>query len=220
MSTESILALGLCVLSLALLVRLAPGAIRSWQIYSGTGRRHQEDAGDRAPVAPPNVEDRIAVLAASGYRPIGVTRLDLPVGERFAWIVAVDDGESYAMLVGGLTGVPLTAIYSAWPDGSWLSTMHPQGSSIDRGGLQIRVIPTSLDATVAEHRAGLARLRAVHGAPHQVRTLADMLACDLDYRARFAGQSLRPITLRNMLPAILAAGTMIIARILLVLTWR
>ncbi|MEO8571221.1 MAG: hypothetical protein ABI553_05910 [Chloroflexota bacterium] len=82
MSTESILALGLCVLSLGLLVRLAPSAIRSWQIYSGTGQRHQEDAGDRAPVAPPNVEDRIALLAASGYRPIGVTRLDLPVGER------------------------------------------------------------------------------------------------------------------------------------------
>ncbi len=108
MSIESVLALGLCVLSLVLLVRLAPSAVRSWQIYSGTGHRHQEDAGDRAPMTPSGIEDRMRVLAASGYRPIGVTRVDLPVGERFAWIVAADDGESYGMLVGGLGGVAMT----------------------------------------------------------------------------------------------------------------
>ena len=87
MSIATLLALGLCVLSGVLLVRLAPSAIRSWRIYSGAGRRRQKDAGRRAPAAPPGIKDRVAILAASGYHGIGVTSLDLPVGERFAWIV-------------------------------------------------------------------------------------------------------------------------------------
>lgn len=220
MSIESVLALGLCMLSLILLIRLAPGGIRSWQIYSGTGQRHQEDAGPRAPETPTGVADRMAILAESGYGPIGVTRLELPGGERFAWIVAADDGESYAILVGGLGGAPITGIYSAWTDGTWLGTMHPRGTPIDRGGLQIRIVPTTLDATVAEHRQGLVRLRSVHGPPRQVRTLTDMLACDVDYRKRFGGWTLRSLTLRNMLPAALAAGTLVVAAALLILTWR
>jgi hypothetical protein len=158
-SIVTILALGLCLLALVLVVRLAPGAIRSWQIYAGTKHRHQEDAGARAPAIPRGVADRLAILAEAGYESIGVTRLELPVGARFAWIVAAADGGSYAILAGGLEGVPMTGIYSAWTDGTWLGTMHPRGTPLDRGGLQIRVVPTTLDATVAEHRLGLARLR-------------------------------------------------------------
>jgi hypothetical protein len=220
MSTESVLALGLCVLSLVLLVRLGPSAVRSWQIYAGTGQRHQEDAGARAPAAPPGIQDRTAILAESGYRQIGVTRLELPGGERFAWIVAAADAESYAILAGGLEGFPFTGIYSAWSDGTWLGTMHPRGEPIDRGGLQIRIVPTSLDQAVEQHLAGLARLRVVHGDPRPVRTLADMLALDLDYRKRFAGSALRSITIRNMLPGALAAAALVISILLLVLTWR
>ena len=41
------------------------------------------------------IVDRLALFADHGYRPIGVTSLNLPVGERFAWILAADDDASY-----------------------------------------------------------------------------------------------------------------------------
>jgi hypothetical protein len=220
MTIPSLLALGLCVLAVVLLARSGPVALGSWRIYAGTGRRHQEDAGLRAPVMPPGVQDRMAILAESGYHEIGVTRLELPDGERFAWILAAGDAESYIILAGGLSGVPLTGIYSAWADGTWLGTMHPRGTPIDRGGLHIRIVPTSLGLAVTEHLAGLARIRAVHADPRPVRTLADMLALDLDYRKRFAGTAIRSLTLRNMVPGILSAGALVIAILLLILTWR
>jgi hypothetical protein len=218
MPIESILALGLVVVSGAMVVRLTPGAVRSWRIYAGTGKRRQKDAAGRAPEAPAGVRDRIASLEEVGYDHIGETRLELPVGERFAWIMAAGDGDSYAILAGGLSGVALTGIYSAWSDGTWLGTMHPVGAPTDRPGLQIRVVSTTLAHAVAIHRTGLERLRSVHGAPRPIRSIPDMLALDADYRTRFGGSRLRPITFRNMLPALLAVVVLVLAVTLLLLT--
>jgi len=67
---------------------------------AGTGRRRQQDATGRAPAAPPGIRERLALLAEAGYRHLGETRLELPVGERFAWIATADDGSSYAILAG------------------------------------------------------------------------------------------------------------------------
>jgi hypothetical protein len=47
-----------------------------------------------------------------------------------------------------------------------------------------------------------------------------MLACDLDYRKRFGGWTLRPLTLQNILPTALATGMLVVAVILLVLSLR
>jgi hypothetical protein len=161
------------------------------------------------------VLDRQALLSENGYHPIGETSLVLPVGERFGWIMAADDADSYAILAGGTGGVPLTGIYSAWADGTWLGTMHPIGTPSDRQGLQVRVVHTTLADAVAAHRAGLERLRSVHGSPRQVREMPDMLALDADYRERFGGSRLRPLTIRNMLPAILSAGVLLLSLLLL-----
>ena len=204
MSFERMLAIVGFVVSALMFARLGPGAIQSWRIYAGTGRRRQEDARGTAPPIPPGVADRTAALVDVGYRPIGETRLTLPVGVRFAWILAADDGESYAILAGGLSGRALTGIYSAWPDGTWLGTQHPFGAETDRPGLQVRAVPTTLADAVTVHREGLERLRAVHGAPRLVRTMPDMLALDADYRARFGGSRLRPQAMRLVL---LAAAT-------------
>lgn len=216
MSTERILALAVFVLACLLVARLGPGAIRSWRIYAGTGRRRQEDAAGRAPLTPPGVADRAALIAGLGYRRLGETRLSLPVGERFAWIVTAADAESYAILVpapaiGGLTG-----IYSAWLDGTWLATLHPRGEPTDRQGLEVRVVPTTLAEAIAVHRSGVDRLRLVHGAPRPIRTMADMLALDADYRTRFGGSRLRPITIRIVVPALAAAILAVLSLILLV----
>ena len=160
--------------------------------------------------------DRIALLGEAGYHPIGETSLELPGGERFAWIVAADDGDSYAILAGGLNGTPLTGIYTAWPDGTWLGTMHPIGTPADRPSLQMRVVATTLADAVTTHRAGVARLQTVHGAPRQVRTMLDMLAHDADYRARFGGSRLRPLAMRIVAPAVLAGIGVLLSLALLV----
>ena len=215
MSLERLIALALLGLSVAMLARFAPGAIRGWRIYAGTGERRQQDAAGRAPAMPPGVADRLALLTEVGYHRIGETSLMLPGGERFAWIVAADDGDSYAILAGGLSGTPLTGIYTAWPDGAWLGTMHPIGTPADRPGLQVRVVATTLGDAVTTHRAGVARLRSVHGAPRQVRTMTEMLAHDADYRARFGGSRLRPLTARIVVPAAMAAGAMLLSLALL-----
>jgi hypothetical protein len=220
MPLERVLAILLLIVAGAMLARLGPGAIRSWRIYAGTGRRRQQDAAGRAPEAPSGVRDRLAVLTEEGYRHIGETRLELPVGERFAWIMAADDGDSYAILAGGMSGVPLTGIYSAWSDGTWLGTMHPIGSATDRRGLQVRVVNTSLADAVATHRSGLQRLRAVHGPPRSVRAIPDMLALDADYRTRFGGSRLLPITIRNIMPAVLAVLALVLAFLLLLVSFR
>jgi hypothetical protein len=206
MSGERVLAMLFIALSAAILVRAGPPAWRSWRIYAGTGQRRQQDATARMPFAPPDVADREALLEPLGYRRLGVTSLVLPAGERFAWILAAEDGDSYVIIVPRLGPIGLTGIYSAWRDGMWLGTMHPRGEAVDRTGMQMQVVGSTLAEAVAAHRAALARLREVHGDPRPVTRMADMLALDADYRVRFGGSRLRPITLRNMTPAILAAG--------------
>ena len=216
-SLERLLALAVFISSALLLLRLGPAAVRSWRIYAGTGQRRQEDAAGRAPAAPPGVLDRVNLLAAEGYHRLGETRLMLPVGERFAWIMAAADAESYAILVNAPASGGLTGIYSAWLDGTWLATLHPRGQAFDRQGLQVRIIPTTLAEAVAAHRAGLARVRAAHGEPRPIRSMADMLALDADYRSRFGGQRLRPLMLRIVVPALLV-GLIVLLSLVLLLT--
>ena len=212
MSTERWLALAVFIGAAWILVRLGPAAWRSWRIYAGTGKRRQEDATGRAPLQPAGVTDRAAALANLGYSRLGETRLLLPVGERFAWIVAAADAESYAILVDSPRGPGVTGIYSAWLDGSWLGTMHPRGEPFDRRGLLVQIVSTTLQEAVAAHRIGLDRLKLSHGSPRPIRSMAEMLALDADYRTRFSGSRLRPITMRIVLPAILvgliAAGAL------------
>lgn len=220
MSGEQGLAVALLVISGVLLARFGPVAVRSWQIYRGTGERRQRDATGRAPMVPPDVADRIAILATVGYERLGVTSLDLPIGERFAWILAASDADSYVIVVPDRGPAGLTGIYSAWLDGTWLGTMHPFGQPGDRSGLHTQVVTTTLTDAVAAHRTALGRLRGVHGAPRPVRRMPDMLALDADYRERFGGSRLRPLTVRNMTPAILSAAVFVIAAILLLISSR
>jgi hypothetical protein len=217
MSVERILALGVFACSALLLLRLGPPAIRSWRIYAGTAQRRQEDAAGRAPVQPVGVADRARLLAPLGYQRLGETRLVLPVGERFGWIVAATDAESYGILVDAPAIGGLTGIYSAWIDGAWLATLHPRGQASDRQGLQVRIVSTTLEEAIAVHRQGVERLRQTHGSPRPIRTMADMLALDADYRERFGGSRVRPITMRIVLPTLLIAVIAILS-LALVLT--
>jgi hypothetical protein len=213
MSFEKTLDLGVLVLSVLLFLYVARAAWLSWRIYAGTGRRRQEDASAE-PVEPsPSVRDRAAVLASLGYRTIGKTKLTLPHKVLYAWIVAAEDARSYAILVNSRPGS--TGIYTAWSDGTWLGTMHPHGGAIDRLGLHLRVVGNTLDEAVRVHREGLERLRATHGEPRPIRTMPDLLELDADYRARFGGAELRPITMQNILLAALTGVAALLAIVLL-----
>ena len=215
MSEERLLALAVFAAAVLVLLRLAPGAIRSWRIYAGTGRRRQQDAAGRAPATPAGVADRVALLADLGYERLGVTSLVLPVGERFAWIMAATDAQSYVILVEN-PRISLTGIYSAWSDGMWLGTLHPRGEASDRPTLQVRTVATTIADAVAVHRAALDRLAKVHGPPRPIRTMADMLALDADYRTRFGGSRLRPLTMRIVLPTLAIALIAVLSLVLVI----
>jgi hypothetical protein len=124
------------------------------------------------------------------------------------------EAESYAILVDAPRGTGLTGIYSAWSDGTWLGTIYPRGEPYDRRGLLVQIVPTSLDEAVTVHRTSLDRFKPSHGEPRPVRSMADMLALDADYRIRFGGSRLRPITMRVVVPAI---GVTLIAALALVI---
>jgi hypothetical protein len=91
-------------------------------------------------------------------------------------------------------------LYSAWPDGTWLGTIHPRGTPLVFRTLRLRIESGSLDEAAAVHREAVARMVPDHGAPSPVRELPDMLALDADYRIRFGGRELRPFVVRALAP--------------------
>ena len=204
MSVERVLAGGLFALSAALFLRQAPWAIRLWQTYTGTGGRRQEDATGRAPEPGHDALGRIAMLAALGYRTIGDTRTRLPVGERYCRILAAHDRGSYAIVDSSEPNSGLIGLYTAWPDGTWAGTLHPDGDPHEGPGLRLQLVTGTLGDAVTAHRSAVDRLRPAHGDPCPVEGMADMLALDVEYRRRFGGRELRLPVVRALLPTAIA----------------
>jgi hypothetical protein len=220
-TAERGLAIVMLVVSALLFSSLAGPAWRVWRIYAGTKRRRQQDAAGSAPLPPPEAAARIEALLALGFSRAGETFVDLPdTGRRFVWQLVHVDHEIYAAIVPNRAIGALVGIYSAWPDGTWLSTMHPVGETIDRAGLVVQVRPEGLGEALAAHRARGAGLRAAHGAPRRVETLADILVLDADYRTRYGGRTLVRRTTRLVLPAALGGILLVLALVLLAITAR
>jgi len=201
MTPAQLSAVGTLIFSLVLLLVFVPGAIRSWQTAAGVSARRQEDATGRAPKPSADRARRIATCEALGYRPLGETVARIPGGDVFGTVLASDDGWAYALFADGRPEPGLTGFYSAWPDGTWLGTIHPRGDPLEIPGLSLRIETGTLPAAEAAHRDLLTRTAQRHGPPRLVRSLTDVFALDADYRTRFGGRELRPLLIRAVAPA-------------------
>jgi hypothetical protein len=211
-------AIGTLIFSVVLLLLLVPGAIRSWRTYAGVGARRQEDATGRAPDPSPDRALRGATCETLGYRPLGETVTRIPGGDVFGNVLAAEDGWAYALLADGSPEPGLTGFYTAWPDGTWLGTIHPRGNPLEIPGLSLHIQTGTLAAAEAAHRKLVARLAQQHGPPRLVRSLTDVLALDADYRIRFGGRELRPLVIRAIAPAAVAVLLTVIAAALVLVT--
>ena len=212
MPAELIVDLVPALFATLLLLFLLPGAVRAVRTWTGAGHRRQEDATGRAPEPDDDIRDRIAALTRLGYRAIGETRTRVPGGDAFAWVLAADDGTSYALLVqGSRTQRGLTGVYTAWPDGTWLGTFHPRGRPLSYRGLELLSVSGTLADVAAAHREEVTRASGLHGPPRPVRTIADVLVLDADYRTRFGGRELRSMVAWALLPTAIALGMTIVS---------
>jgi hypothetical protein len=215
--TERILALAGLVLSLFLLARFGPPAWRAWRIYAGVRSRRLADAGPLEVPAPPGVRDRLDELETLGFSRIGERSIRLPgTPLRYEWVVGEPRGETYVSVVPLTIGGAIVACYSSFEDSTWVQTNYPRGAIVDRPGFQASFVTTSVAAALDVHRAQVARLRGVHGAPRRIRTMADTLRMDADFRTHHGGLTLRPLTYRLLTPAIAAALLAVICAALLV----
>jgi hypothetical protein len=205
-------------LAILLLLRFTPPAMRAWRVYAGVRTRRLADAGplEIAPTGP--VAAILDQLRPLGFSRIGECSLALPTGTTATeWLWADETGSTYVAVVPSRVRGAFMACYTAFGDWAWLQTNYPRGERTDRPTYVARGVDSSPAAAVVAHRAEIERLRPVHGAPRPVRTMADSLRMDAEYRTRHGGVTLRRLTFRIMSPAFAAAGLAIICGLLLLL---
>lgn len=218
MTADRVLALVGLVLSLLLLTRFGPPAWRTWRIFAGAKTRRMADAGPLEIPPPVPVGDRLDELEALGFRRIGERYLQLPGSPlRYEWLVGDESGETYVVAVPSVVVGTLVAAYSSFDDGTWVQTNFPRGETIVRRSFFASFVPTNLTDMIAAHRRQVDTLRAAHGNPRLIHTMADTLRMDADYRTRHGGATLRRLTLRIMTPALAALGLAVICGLLLLL---
>ncbi|HYK95948.1 MAG TPA: hypothetical protein VE011_08815 [Candidatus Dormibacteraeota bacterium] len=217
MSPERLIALGGLVISIFLLSQLAPSAIRAWAIYSGVRSRRLADAGPLAIPPPDAVAQRVAELEALGFSRIGERFIQLPrTPIRYEWVLGEESGEAYVVIVPSTVIGTLIAFYTSFEDSTWVQTNFPRGAVVDRPTFHASFVTTSLTEALATHRAQVARLVAGHGHPRVIRTMADTLRMDADFRVHHGGLTLRPLIPRLIGPAIAALLLAILCAVLLV----
>lgn len=218
MPPERILALAGLVLSLLLLGRFGSPAMRSWQIFAGTKHRRLADAGPLAVAPPPAIAPAIEDVRALGFDRIGERYLQLPgSGLHYDWVFAEASGATYIVVVPSRVVGAFVVCYSVFPDGTWLQTQYPRGETLERRDLVVSFGASNIGDTLSAHRRRLAALEALHGSPRPIRTMADALWADDDYRTRHAGKTLRRLTVSIATPALAAIALAVICAALLLL---
>ena len=216
MALERLLPLSGLVFALLLLARLGPPAVRSWRIFAGTRGRRMADAGPLEIQAPPAVAARLEELRALGFSRIGERFIRLPdTPVRYDWVMGEPSGETYALAVVSVVRGAFVALYSSFDDSTWVMTSYPRGETIDRPTFHAAFVDTSLEDALTAHRARVAQLAVEHGRPRRVRTMADSLRMDADYRTHHGGTTLTRLTLRNVWPALASLALAVVCALLL-----
>lgn len=219
MSAERILALGGLVVAFLLLARFGPPAWRSWRILSGVRTRRLQDAGPLVVQPPDMIHTLLHELNGLGFERIGERWLQLPGRPiTYEWVLGEASGETYVVVVPSIAlGGALVACYSSFADSTWVQTNYPRGAVVQRPTFVAGFVSTSLPDALATHRRQVDALRAGHGQPRRIHTMADTLRMDADYRTHHGGSTLRTLTARNMTPALGAAALAVIFGLLLLL---
>jgi hypothetical protein len=218
MSTERVIALVGLVVSLLLLGQLGPPALRTWRIYSGVRNRRLADAGPLEIPPPEPVAQRLAELGKLGFTRIGERFVQLPgLPIRYEWVVGEQSGMTYIVLVPSTLGGSLVGLYSSFEDSTWVQTNFPRGAIVERPNFTATFVDTSLEDALDRHRAQVARLVAAHGTPRSIRSMADTLRMDADFRIHHGGLTLRPLTVKLVAPALGAAALAVLCALLLLL---
>ena len=205
-STERAIALLSLTVSLLLLWQVGPPSWHAWRIFIGTRTRRMADAGPLEIPPPAPVALRIAEIMALGFTRIGERFLQLPATPiRYEWVLGEASGETYVSLVPSTIGGCLVSFYSSFEDSTWVQTNFPRGAVVQRPTFFATFVATSLQDAINLHRAEVARLVAEHGSPRQIRTMADTLRMDADYRTHHGGVTLRPLTAKLVAPGVCAA---------------
>jgi hypothetical protein len=216
--TERTLELAGLLLSILLLLWFTPSALRALRLYGGVRTRRPVPAGPLEVAPPEEVSLAIADLRRLGFTRIGERTLQLPDGPiRMEWIMSDGPATTYALVVASRVFGYFMSLYSAYYDGTWVQTSYPRGETIDRPDYIARFVETSIEDAVTIQRRELARLRAGHGQPRSIRSMADAMQLDADYRTRHGGLTLRRLTGRAVVPALGAAGLALICGSLLLL---
>jgi hypothetical protein len=218
MSAERLVALVGLLISLFLVAQLAPRAWRSWQIYAGVRKRRLADAGPLAVPPPDQLSQPLAELRRLGFDRIGERFVRLPeIGLRYEWVVGEASGAAYVVLVPSAVIGCLVGFYSSFEDSTWVQTNFPRGAVVNRPTFQASFVTTSLGDALASHRAKVAALIPAHGAPRSIRTMADTLRMDADFRIHHGGLTLRPLTAKLIAPAIGAGVLAVLCALLFVI---
>ena len=161
---------------------------------------------------------RLDELEALGFTRIGERFLRLPGPPlRYEWLVGEPSGETYVIVVPVAGLGTLVAAYSSFDDGTWVQTNFPRGESIVRRDFFASFVATNLTDMLAAHRRQVANLRAAHGSPRSIRTMADTPRMDGEYRTRHGGVTLRRLTFKLISPALAAMALAVISFLLGVL---
>jgi hypothetical protein len=204
-------------ISVLLLVRFGPSAVRSLRIFAGVRTRRMTDAGPDAIAPPAPVAEMAEELHGLGFRRLGERFLRLNGVLRYEWLLT-DDATTYISVVESRVVGALVACYSAFADGAWVQTNYPRGEVIERPDYVARFARTGVGDALVIHRKNIERLRPLHGDPRAVRTMADAQELDAEYRSRHGGVTLRRLTVLNVMPGLAAAALTLISGTLLLLS--